>query len=369
MAFPGTYNFTYYKGDTFEFRISPRNADGTVFDLTNYEAAFTISTARGAAGETNRRTGYAVISGSDVFCAITPTTSETLPAVTQLVYDVEVRNLDATPYPKVYTLLTGNITIQEQVTEVDETPTPPDSGESGIDTIVINAPTNFDITAITSNSITVTWDPPASGGDPFVSYLPGYIIGGGNIILNPVTGLPTNVVPGPTIPVSSGVRTYTFTGLVPSTTYRVGVVALDASLRSSDFSANLVATTPAEESGLPEESGLSGESGLESMSPIVINPPQNVTVTGATSTTIDIDWDAPAEGGDPYVAYVVGIASPLDPTNITIVAQIPVLAGTTNYQYTGLTPSTGYVVGVVATDGTNSSDPTLSATLASTLGA
>ena len=367
MAFPGTYNFTYYKGDTFEFRISPRNADGTVFNLTGYEAAFTISTARGAAGEANRRTGYAVISGSDVFCAITPTTSETLPNATQFVYDVEIRNLDATPYAKVYTLLTGTITVQDQVTEVDETtPTPPDSGESGIDVVIINPPTNFQVTNITDTTITIDWDAPLTGGDPYTIYVPGYVPVPPDVITSPTTGLPTNIIPGSLIPVVSGVTTYTFTGLSPLTTYRVGVVATDG-VNSSNLTANELATTLAsEESGLPEESGLSGESGID---PVVINPPQNVTVTGTTSTTVDITWDAPTAGGDPYVAYVVGIASPADPTNITVVDTILVAAGITNYQYTGLTPSTSYIVGVVATDGTNSSDPTLSATLATTQGA
>jgi len=36
MAFPGTYNISYYKGDTYEFRIYPKTADGDVFDLTPY---------------------------------------------------------------------------------------------------------------------------------------------------------------------------------------------------------------------------------------------------------------------------------------------------------------------------------------------
>ena len=33
MAFPGTYNFNYYRGDTNEFVISPKNSDGTTFQL------------------------------------------------------------------------------------------------------------------------------------------------------------------------------------------------------------------------------------------------------------------------------------------------------------------------------------------------
>ena len=47
MAFPGTYNFSYYKGDTNEFVIRPKNASGSAFDLTGYTAAFFIASARG----------------------------------------------------------------------------------------------------------------------------------------------------------------------------------------------------------------------------------------------------------------------------------------------------------------------------------
>ena len=36
MAFPATYDFDYYKGDTFEFRIYPKKNDGTVFDLSQF---------------------------------------------------------------------------------------------------------------------------------------------------------------------------------------------------------------------------------------------------------------------------------------------------------------------------------------------
>jgi hypothetical protein len=37
MAFPATYDFNYYKGDTFEFRIYPKKNDGTVFQLGAYK--------------------------------------------------------------------------------------------------------------------------------------------------------------------------------------------------------------------------------------------------------------------------------------------------------------------------------------------
>jgi len=49
MAFPGTYNFSYYRGDTYEFIIQPKNSLGGNFDLSGYTAEFNVATARGGA--------------------------------------------------------------------------------------------------------------------------------------------------------------------------------------------------------------------------------------------------------------------------------------------------------------------------------
>ena len=43
MAFPGTYNISYYKGDTLEFKIYPKDSSGASFSLDNYIATFTIA--------------------------------------------------------------------------------------------------------------------------------------------------------------------------------------------------------------------------------------------------------------------------------------------------------------------------------------
>ena len=144
MAFPATYDFNYYKGDTFEFRIYPKKNDGTVFELSSYQitsnntteidgvlddsspydsARFTIATTRGSAGVASKVDCYARISdnGEFVQCAIRPQDSTTLVAGTEYVYDVEVTKPSNTPathgeYPLVHTLLTGKITITDQVT-------------------------------------------------------------------------------------------------------------------------------------------------------------------------------------------------------------------------------------------------------------
>ena len=121
MAFPGTYNFNYYKGDTFEFVIFPKNSDGSAFDMTDFDVAFTISTARGTAGLENRTSSYALVDGNSIICAILPDDSDAWATATSYVYDVEIRRFDPAvdSYEKVYTILTGNISVTEQVTEVD----------------------------------------------------------------------------------------------------------------------------------------------------------------------------------------------------------------------------------------------------------
>jgi hypothetical protein len=118
MAFPGTYNFNYYKADTFEFRVYPKDSFGEIFDLSSFDSVnFTISTARGAAGVQNQIEAYSIISddSSHLLCAIRPSDGSNLNAGTQYVYDIEVSK-SSTPYDITYTLLTGNITVTDQVT-------------------------------------------------------------------------------------------------------------------------------------------------------------------------------------------------------------------------------------------------------------
>jgi hypothetical protein len=109
MAFPSTYNFNYYRGDTAEFVIRPKvGSTGQPFELTGYDAAFTIATARGISGSS----ASAVVNETAdiVTCTITPTVGRLLPAGTY-VYDVQITN-----GVQIYTLLTGNITVTNDVT-------------------------------------------------------------------------------------------------------------------------------------------------------------------------------------------------------------------------------------------------------------
>lgn len=117
MAFPGTFNFNYYKGDTYEFKIYPKNINGSVYDLSTYtNAEFTISTARGAAGVADQISCTAEIAESDdyLLCVIKPADSETLQAGVTYVYDVEISKTVGGA-PVVHTLMTGSIEVTDQV--------------------------------------------------------------------------------------------------------------------------------------------------------------------------------------------------------------------------------------------------------------
>jgi hypothetical protein len=146
MAFPATYDFNYYKGDTFEFRIYPKKNDGTAYLLGDFQmptnfannpdyvldtsatydsAQFTIAEIRGGSATKSIRC-FATISDDQTFiqCAIRPSDSHELEAGIEYVYDVEVRSPAGKPnnlfYEKVYTLMTGTITVTDQVSGAKE---------------------------------------------------------------------------------------------------------------------------------------------------------------------------------------------------------------------------------------------------------
>jgi len=158
MAFPGTYNFSYYRGDTFEFSIYPKNSSGQTFALASYDATFTIATNRGESE--SQVVGYAAVSpdGTHIVCAILPSDGSELDPSQTYVYDVEIRNPDAQPYPSVYTLLTGSITVQDQVTDVPINPTQ-----------IPQPPTDLVITENPAGTVNISWTP-SEVGDPATSF-------------------------------------------------------------------------------------------------------------------------------------------------------------------------------------------------------
>jgi len=123
MAFPGTYNFNYYAGDTFEFFIYPKNSSGGVFDdLSEYTPLFVIATARGSASASvisslePTELLATVEDGDHVSCTILPDGGRQLTNATYF-YDVEIENTSASSssFGKVFTLLTGTITVTQDV--------------------------------------------------------------------------------------------------------------------------------------------------------------------------------------------------------------------------------------------------------------
>jgi hypothetical protein len=124
MAFPGTYNFNYYVGDTFQFRIYPKDASGAPFDLSGYDltsgAKFTIATTRGSEGVASHIDCDAEISADRTYveCSIFPEEGTDLDENSNYVYDVEISKVEGTsPNQKTYTytLLTGTISVTDQI--------------------------------------------------------------------------------------------------------------------------------------------------------------------------------------------------------------------------------------------------------------
>lgn len=114
MAFPATYNFSYYRGDSFEFVIQPKNADGTEFDLSGYvsaSATFTIASRSGST-DTFVFNGNVNINSSESYitCTIPFSSGSTLVQGTTYVYDVQIKNDSY-----VYTLLSGTITVTNDI--------------------------------------------------------------------------------------------------------------------------------------------------------------------------------------------------------------------------------------------------------------
>jgi hypothetical protein len=121
MAFPGELNINYYKGDTYEFKIYPQKTDGSIFTLNDYSnATFTIAESRGPESPTNPHIfGSAEIQGSGTYilCAITPDNGADMDPLKTYVYDVQIYAPGSGTYNKVFTLLTGSISVTGDVTQ------------------------------------------------------------------------------------------------------------------------------------------------------------------------------------------------------------------------------------------------------------
>ena len=116
MAFPNELNINYYKGDTQEFVVYPKDNSGAAFDMTGYTIKFSISESRDNSSVIEC---YAAIDQDDPTMAVftvRPVDGAQLTSGTEYVYDVQISKT-ATPYPLVYTLLTGTVAVTGQVTQ------------------------------------------------------------------------------------------------------------------------------------------------------------------------------------------------------------------------------------------------------------
>lgn len=110
MAFPSTYNFNYYRGDSYEMVVRPKTSSNTAFPLTGYSASFTIANRRGSTGTQYSGTATVNTGNNTVTCSITPAQGRPLAPGTY-VYDVQITNSTL-----IYTILTGTITVTDDVT-------------------------------------------------------------------------------------------------------------------------------------------------------------------------------------------------------------------------------------------------------------
>lgn len=207
MAFPGTYNISYYKGDTFEFLLNPKDTSGNPFNLTGYGTPrFTISNYAGpeqTPGTPSKVSieGFAVVKDNTyIQCAITPTNATEMTAGQTYVYDVEISKTGS-DYDYIYTLLTGKISVAEQVS----LPVPKAVSSA-----------SFTVTAHTNTSITVTWEAPV-GGPTITGYA---------LFILPNFGPGSNIADATVVGnVDANTLTYTYTGLTLGTSYGLGVAA------------------------------------------------------------------------------------------------------------------------------------------------
>lgn len=201
MSFPGTYNINYYKGDTFEFRVYPKDNAGDAFSLSGFsEVSFTISNILGEGAGKVTIDAYASIDSSGfILCAIRPEDAELMEAGTTYVYDVEMKRV-ANPYDYVYTLLSGSISVTEEVTLPAILSIP-------------GTPGTMVLSNVTSSTVTCTWTESSGTVDGYTVVL----------LSNPLD--PTSIIDTHTLGPTT--LTYTFTGLTAATTYGFGVVAFN----------------------------------------------------------------------------------------------------------------------------------------------
>lgn len=289
MAYPGTYNFNYYQGDTLEFKVYPKTSTGSAFSgLSSYTAAFTVANSRGT-GRTTAYQCYTRVESDHIVCAITP--DLTIPSGTW-VYDVEISKEQDSPYSLVYTLLTGSISVTEQVT----------TGEYEAPLQTPGPVLNVVAVAQSQTQVDVSWSAPTTGG-AVTNYVVTYAL----------SAEPSNILG--TATKTSSETSHSFTSLTANTSYTFGVYATNSATQGTPTSVTATATTL----------------------PTAPTAPTDLTVVGVTNSTIEISWAAPTSLNQTgYFVYLDGV-------------QGEVLGSTaTSYTFIGLSAETVYQVAVAA---------------------
>ena len=110
MAFPATFNFNYYRGDTSQIVVRPKSPNGQSFNLSGYSAAYTIATSRGASATQYSSTAVIDELNDLITCTISDSVGRSLEPRTY-VYDVQIEN-----GIEIYTILTGTIKVTDDIT-------------------------------------------------------------------------------------------------------------------------------------------------------------------------------------------------------------------------------------------------------------
>jgi len=313
MAIPGSYNFSYYKGDTLEFNVYPKTSNGEAFDLTSFDnVVFTAARTAGAASEDliNLVATFAP-DRSYINCKIPPSTGLSFIAGVPYLYDVQINDgVDI-----VYTLLTGTIQITEQISPNPIAPV----------VVLPGNPKNLAVSQSTLNDkilVTVDWETPdaISGAEAITGYKVYLVVSGTDVLINTISSPSTTIYSTTSITTQLGT-----TDIIPGE-YVIKVTTV---------------------AGTSETTG-------SSLTKTIVAPPgpvQNLTISERGVDSATITWTAPASPNNTQTGYILGYNdSPVSGdtfANFTPVLTYAAAPNTTTHTFTGLTALTPYAFGVM----------------------
>lgn len=252
-----------------------------------------------------------------VKCAITPDIAAFMDASKSYVYDVQITKTEE-PYDKVFTLLTGQVSITEEVSTDFVVPE--------VTVEIPNAPTGLTITEDPAGTANLDWTAPATGDAP-TSYK--------------VYGKSASV-PGFT----AYTLLHTVTGTPPATAYSTSSVTLGGMTIPLDsgiqYDIKVTSVNTAGESASGDE-----ESITLTLPGTVVD--LEISARDFAAGTATLTWSAPTTGAD-VTSYVVLYNDDPQlgdgPEDFT--ATSPLSGSTLTYSFTGLTALTPYAFAVVA---------------------